>query len=80
VETSSNRQDAEQSACGHGDAWQTAIDYGIDVSQIEYLLTLTPEERIIRHDQALELVRALREAGIRHYGYDPRLSEATDGE
>ena len=65
-------------AAGQSNAWQAAIDYGIDVSQIEYLLTLTPEERIIRHDQALELVRALREAGIRRYGYDPRLPETAD--
>jgi hypothetical protein len=57
------------------DAWQAAIEYGIDVNQLEYLLTLTPLERIERHDRALELVRALREAGIKHYGFDPRLPE-----
>lgn len=54
------------------DAWQAAIDYGIDVSQLEYLLTLTPHERLIRHNQALDLVRALRAAGTAHYGFDPR--------
>jgi hypothetical protein len=62
------------------DPWQAAIDFGIDVSQTEYLLTLTPEERLIRHEQALELVRALREAGIRHYGFDPRYPETPGNE
>lgn len=74
-----NQRDERQgdaSAARHGPAWQAAIDYGIDVSQTEYLLTLTPHERLIRHEHALELVRALREAGIRHYGFDPRHPEA----
>ena len=59
----------------HRDAWQAAIDYGIDVSQLEYLLTLTPEERLLRHEQALTLVRAMRQAGIDYYGFDPRYPE-----
>ena len=54
------------------------MDFGIDVSQIEYLLTLTPAERLVRHDQALVLVRAMREASIAYYGYDPRPAEAPD--
>lgn len=61
------------------DAWQAAIDYGIDMNQVEYLLTLTPDERLVRHDQALQLVRALREAGIKYYGFDPRHPEAPAG-
>ena len=60
------------------DAWQAAIDYGIDVSQLDYLLTLTPAERLIRHDQALELVRAMRQAGLKYYGFDPRPPEVPD--
>ncbi len=59
-----------------GDAWQRAIDFGIDVAQLEYLLTLTPHERIERHDRALELVRALRAAGREHSGFDLRYPEA----
>jgi hypothetical protein len=51
------------------DAWQAAIDYGIDVSQIEYLLTLTPTERLERHEQA---------AGKRYYGFDPRHPETAE--
>jgi hypothetical protein len=57
------------------DPWQAAIDYGIDVTQLEHNLTLTPAERITQHDRALELVRALRQAGIQHYGFDPRLPQ-----
>ena len=59
-------------SANHPDAWRAAIDYGIDVSQIEYLLTLTPEERLLRHEQFLTLVRAMRQAGIDYYGFDPR--------
>lgn len=55
-----------------GKAYQTAVDYGIDVSQLEFLLTLTPLERIRCHDGALNLVIAARAAGIRYYGFDPR--------
>ena len=61
-----------------GDAWQRALDYGIDLSQTEYLLTLTPAQRFERHEQALALVRAVRQAGIRHYGFDPRYPETAE--
>jgi len=33
-------------------AYQDAVKFGIDMSQIEYLLTLTPAERLRRHDAA----------------------------
>ena len=58
-------------------AYQEAIEYGIDISQLEYLLTLSPTERLIRHDAALTLVLAAREAGIRYYGFDPRHSKTS---
>lgn len=58
-----------------GPAWRTAEEYGVDMSLLEYLMSLTPAERLARHDQALALVRAMHEAGMRHYGYDPRPAE-----
>ncbi len=51
----------------------------VDISQLEDLLALTPAQRIARHEQALALVRALRQAGINYYGFDPRPPEAVDG-
>ncbi|NLX13997.1 MAG: hypothetical protein GXY44_10145 [Phycisphaerales bacterium] len=57
------------------DAWRTAIDQGLDISQLDYLLSLAPTERFRRHEQALTLVRALRQASIRYYGFDPRYPE-----
>lgn len=66
-----------QTAAGQAPAYQAAVKYGIDVCQLEYLLTLTPTERLKRHDAALALVLAAREAGIRYYGFDPRSPEAT---
>ena len=60
---------------GHSSAYQDAVEYGIDICQLEYLLTLTPAERLMRHDASLALVLAAREAGIRYYGFDPRHPE-----
>lgn len=54
---------------------QKAIDEGLDIGQLDYLQSLTPTERFRRHEQALALVRALRQAGIRYYGFDPRYPE-----
>lgn len=58
-------------------AYQAAVEYGIDVSQLEYILTLTPAERLRRHDAALAFVLAARKAGIQYYGFDPRSPEAS---
>jgi hypothetical protein len=58
-------------------AYQNAVEYGIDINQLEYLLTLTPAERLKRHDAALAFVLAARKAGIRYYGFDPRSPEAS---
>jgi hypothetical protein len=58
-------------------ARQAAIDYGIDVNQLDYILSLTPAERLRRHDAALILARAAREAGMRYYGFDNRSPETS---
>lgn len=58
------------------DAIRAAREYGIDLSLTDYLLSLTPLERLERHDQALELIRAARAAGREHYGFDPRSAQA----
>jgi len=71
----------DQSAIGPSEpsrnAWQAAIDFGFDVSAIDERLALPPAERLRRHDRAEALVRALRQAGIQYYGFDPRTSEET---
>jgi hypothetical protein len=54
-----------------------ASESGIDMYQLEYLLTLTPAERLKRHDAALTFVLAARKAGIKYYGFDPRSPEAS---
>jgi hypothetical protein len=58
-------------------ACQNASEFGIDMYQLEYLLTLTPAERLRRHDAALAFVIAARKAGIQYYGFDPRSPEAS---
>jgi hypothetical protein len=58
-------------------AYKAASEYGIDTSQLEYLLTLMPAERVKRRDAALVFVLAARKAGIKYYGFDPRSPEAS---
>lgn len=60
-----------------GSVWQAAIDMGLDLSDLDDRLALTPAERLRRHDRALTAVMAMRQAGIKHYGFDPRPAEAT---
>jgi hypothetical protein len=57
-------------------AYQHAVEFGIDTCQLEYALTLTPAERLRRHDAALAFVVAARKAGIKYYGFNPRPPEA----
>jgi len=44
----------------YGPDWRAAIDAGIDVFQLERNLRLTPEQRIVQHQDALEFVELLR--------------------
>jgi hypothetical protein len=59
-------------------AYDAAVAYGIDVSQLEYNLSLTPSDRLRQHESALELMRVLREAGVQYYGFDPRSPETSE--
>lgn len=68
----------ESSDASYEQARRAALDFGIDLSITDYLLTLTPEQRLECHDQALELVIALRQAGINYYGFDPRNPPQTE--
>ncbi len=61
-----------------GQACQAAIDFGIDLRELDYLLGLTPFERLVRHDQALQLIVAARRAGVQYYGVDARPAEDSD--
>ena len=57
-------------------AVERAVSYGIDVSILDANLRLTPTERLIAHQRALETALALREAGARYYA---GLSETARG-
>jgi hypothetical protein len=67
----------DQTAIGRSPACHAAAEDGIDVDQLENIQTLTPAERLKRHDAALALVLAARQACIQHYGFDPRSPEAS---
>jgi hypothetical protein len=47
----------------------------VDLELLDELLSLTPTQRVRRHERLLESMQLLREAGIRLYGFDPRVPE-----
>jgi hypothetical protein len=49
-----------------GPAWRAAHAAGIDMSLIEAFLELTPEERLHEHQQVLNFLLEVREAGRTH--------------
>jgi hypothetical protein len=48
-----------------GPAWHAAVQYGFDMSLVEDAFRLTPEQRLDRHQRALDLILELRETGDR---------------
>ena len=62
----------------HSGAWQAAADAGEDMAQLEYLLSLTPEQRLSLHERFRLGVKAFREAGRRLYGFDPSNSQTPE--
>ncbi len=53
-------------------------DGGLTPSQIRWILSLTPEQRLKIHDGFLELAQALREAGRKLHGRDLRASKKAE--
>jgi hypothetical protein len=49
-----------------GPEWRAAVEAGIDMSLVEASLALTPEERLAEHQQVLDFLLAVQEAGQSH--------------
>ena len=49
-----------------GPAWRAAHTAGIDMTLIEHALTLTPEERLAEHQQVIDFLLEVQEAGKAH--------------
>jgi len=49
-----------------GPAWRAAHAAGLDMSLLEASLQLTPEERLAEHQQVINFVLEVREAGQKH--------------
>lgn len=49
-----------------GPAWRAAVQFGYDMSLIEHSLTLTPEQRLAEHQQVLDFLLEVQEAGRRN--------------
>lgn len=49
-----------------GPAWRAAHAAGIDMSLIEHSLQLTPEQRLAEHQQLINFLLEVQEAGQAH--------------
>jgi hypothetical protein len=49
-----------------GPAWRAAFAAGLDMSLIEASLALTPEQRLAEHQQVIDFLLEVREAGSDH--------------
>jgi len=49
-----------------GPAWRAAMAAGIDMSLIEEAMALTPEQRLAEHQQVIDFLSTVREAGASH--------------
>ena len=45
----------------YGPSWDAAIEMGIDMSQLEHNLTLTPTERLLQHEEMMRTFELLHE-------------------
>ena len=50
-------------------ASEAAARAGFDLNLVECNLLLTPEQRLLRHDSALELAQALRQAADQRHAF-----------
>jgi hypothetical protein len=49
-----------------GPAWREAVAAGLDMSLIDHALSLTPEQRLEEHQQVINFLLEVREAGRKH--------------
>ena len=49
-----------------GPAWRAACEYGFDMSLVEDALKLTPEQRLARHQRALDMILELQKGKTLH--------------
>lgn len=49
-----------------GPAWIAAHEFGFDMSLVEASLKLTPEQRLAEHQQAIDFLLEVQEAGRLH--------------
>jgi len=61
-----------------GSAWDSAADYGFDMSLIEENLRKTPAERIAAHQMALDTALLLKTAVEKKHAEDGTTAEKTD--
>jgi hypothetical protein len=51
---------------------------GVDLSLIDYMLSLTPTQRLESLEQFMAFDDLLTQARIKHYGFDPRVDRETE--
>lgn len=66
-----------QTRCNSKSKWKEAEEYGIDLSIIDSNLRMTPTERLIAHQAALETVSCFREAGRAYYARQSKTNKTS---
>jgi hypothetical protein len=46
-----------------GPAWRAAVEAGLDMSLVEHALSLTPEQRLAEHQQVIDFLLTVQQAG-----------------
>ena len=49
-----------------GPGWRAAARYGFDMSLVEDALRMTPEQRLAEHQQVIDFLLEIQEAGQAH--------------
>jgi hypothetical protein len=55
-----------EAAPNAGPAWRAARDYGFDMSLVDAFLKLSPEQRLAEHQQVINFLLEVQEAGQSH--------------
>jgi len=52
--------------CDAGPHWRAAHEAGLDMSLLEQMLELTPEQRLAEHQQVIDFLLEVQAAGTAH--------------
>jgi hypothetical protein len=78
VYTANMSDSGELNAAGFPDFPPTDETGDVDLTLLDYTLSLTPAERVRQAEEFSRFAEMVRQAGINHYGMDPRPPEEAE--